>query len=300
MGGTSKSTQQTQQQSQLTPWAPAASGVTDILGKLAPSIDTLAGTPLVNQAFGALEANAQAPNPYAAPAQGATLAELAGAPNYARAADLLDRGYGATVAALSPYTSGSALDPASNPVLAQQLAAVNSEVQNTLAPMFSAAGRLASPAMAMAMARGIAQGDAPILQNAATNQINAANALGGAGTATAAGLGNLDAGNAGILAQGIANAPAAYAAQNFGPQALLTAALAQQQLPISNAGLLSSIYEQPAAQFGTQTGSSSSTGTQTMSGAQQFATIARGINSLLSPLRFGGGPAFGGGGDPLG
>jgi hypothetical protein len=285
MGGTSKSTQQSQQQSQLTPWAPAASGLTDIFGRLAPSIDTLAGTPLTNQAFGALAANAQAPNPYAVPVQGATLAELAGAPNYAHATNLLDRGYGATAAALSPYTSGSALDPASNPALAQELGLVNTDVMNAVNPMFAAAGRLGSPANYQAVARGIAQGSAPILANAASNQINAAGALTGAGTSTAAGLGNLDAGNAGILAQGIANAPAAYAAQSFGPQALLTTALAQQQLPISNAGLLSSIYGQSAAQFGTQSGSSSSTGTQTMSPMQQILMGTQAFDNLLSPFR---------------
>lgn len=296
MGGTSKSTQQSQQQSQLTPWAPAASGLTDIFGRLAPSIDTLAGTPLTDQAFGALTANAEAPNPYAAPVKGATLAELAGAPNYAHAADLLDRGYGATAAALSPYTSGSALDPASNPALAQELGLVNTDVVNAVNPMFAAAGRLGSPANYQAVARGIAQGSAPILANAASNQISAAGALAGAGTSTAAGLGNLDAGNAGILAQGIANAPAAYAAQNFGPQALLTAALAQQQLPISNAGLLSSIYGQPAAQFGTQTGSSSSTGTQTMSPMQQILMGTQAFDNLLNPFRTRTGWSFPGSG----
>jgi len=280
MGGTSTSTQQSQQQSQLTPWAPAASGLQSVLGALGPSVATLAGTPLENQAFGALEANAQAPNPYAAPVQNATLTQLGGSPSYGAATGILTNGYGATASALAPYTTGSAFDPASNPALGQQLAAVNSEVQNAVNPTFSAAGRLASPANAKAIAQGVAQGDAPILQNAAQNQLQAAGLLSNAGTATATGLGNLDAVNSGILGQGIGNAANAYAVPNLGPQALLAAAQAQQQLPISTAGLLSSIYDQPAAQFGTQTGSSSGTSSNTLSGAQQFALLGQGLGNL--------------------
>jgi hypothetical protein len=284
MGGTSTSTQQSQQQSQLTPWGPAGSGLDNLFGALNPSIATLAGTPLENQAFGELEANAQAPNPYAAPVQGAALTQLAGAPNNRTATGILANGYGATANTLAPYTSGSAFDPGSNPALAQQLATVSSEVQNAVNPMFSAAGRFASPANAKAIAQGIAQGDAPILQNAAANQLNAAGLLSNAGTATAAGLGNVDAGNAAILSQGIANAANAYAAQNLGPQALLAAAQAQQQLPISTAGLLSSIYEPAAAQFGTQTGTSSGASTNTLSGAQQFALLGQGLGNLSKLL----------------
>lgn len=292
MGGTSTSTQQSQQQSRLTPWAPAASGLEGVLGALSPSTTTLAGTPLENQAFAALDANAQAPNPYAAPMQGAALAELAGAPDYANAAGMLTNGYGATASTLAPYTTGSAFDPSTNPALAAELAAVNGQVQNAVNPLFSAAGRLASPANAKAIAQGIAQGDAPILQGAAQNQLTAASALSGAGAATAAGLGNLDAGNAAILSQGLANAPGAYAAQNFGPQALLSAAQAQQQLPISTAGLLSSIYDQPAAQFGTQNASGSTTGTQTMSPMQELLMGTQAFSNLLSPFRTRSGLSF--------
>lgn len=280
MGGTSTSTQQSQQQSQLTPWAPASSGLQGVLGALAPSIATLGGTPLENQAFSALEANAQAPNPYVAPVQNATLAQLAGAPNYTAATNAILSGYQGANGALQPYLTGNATDPNSNPALGTQLQTVATDVANQVNPMFAAAGRLGSPSNYQAVARGITQGSAPILQNAAQNQLQAAGLLSNAANSAGAGLTNADVANSGILSQGVNNAATAYNTQNLGPQALLAAAQAQQQLPISNAGLLSSIFDQPAAQFGTQTGTSSGSSTNTLSGAQQFALLGQGLGNL--------------------
>jgi hypothetical protein len=61
-------------------------------------------------------------------------------------------------------------------------------------------------------------------------------------------------------------------------------ALAQlaQSIPAQNLGLLAQIGV-PIAGLGQQT-SGTTQGTQQMSGAQQFGTIASGIGSLLSPF----------------
>jgi len=67
-----------------------------------------------------------------------------------------------------------------------------------------------------------------------------------------------------------------------GPQLLLQTALAQQATPLQMAGLLSPIYGGLGAQFGQTKGNSASTGTNTMSGAQQFGTIAQGIGHLMT------------------
>jgi hypothetical protein len=47
------------------------------------------------------------------------------------------------------------------------------------------------------------------------------------------------------------------------------------------AGLLSPIYGGLGTQFGQTKGNSATTGTNTMSGAQQFGTIAQGIGNLM-------------------
>ena len=186
MGGTSTTSNSSTQQSQLTPWAPAQGGIQDILSALSPSTSSLGITPQVNQAFSQLEANAGNPNPLAAPAMNAGTTLLNGGANYGQATGILGNTYNTVAGALSPYTSGNAMDPSSNPALAQQLQTVATQAQNTINPEFAAAGRLGSPANAQALAQGIALGDSGILQNAATNQIGAANALSGAGTSTAA------------------------------------------------------------------------------------------------------------------
>lgn len=269
MGGKSETTQQTSQQSQLTPWAPASGQIQGILAGLNPSIGNLTGTPAVNAAYSALMANAANPNPLGPLAMGAASSLLGGGPNYGAASNILNASYNRATSALSPYTSGSALDPMSNPALAQQLATVRQDVANSVNPMFAAAGRLGSPDNYQALARGETQGEGSILQNAASNQLNAINMANGAAGSTASGLVGADTANAGILGQGIGNAATAYGAQNLAPQALLSAALGQQQLPIQNATALLGALSPLAAQFGTQTGDSSSVGTSTMSPAQQ-------------------------------
>jgi hypothetical protein len=218
MGGKSETTQQTSQQSQLTPWAPAAGQIQGILAGLDPSIGALSGTPAVNAAYSALMTNASNPNPLGPLAMGAATSLLGGGPNYGAASNILDAAYNRATSALSPYTAGSALDPGANPALAQQLATVRQDVTNSVDPMFAAAGRLGSPDNYQALARGIAQGEAPVLQNAASNQLNAINMANGAAGSAASGLVGADTANAGILGQGIGNAAAAYGAQNLAPR----------------------------------------------------------------------------------
>jgi hypothetical protein len=281
MGGTSSSQQSTNQESQITPYQPAAAGLTGILGNLMPSIDSINGTPQTNQAFSRLEQAAGAGNPFADQIGKVANSQMAGGANYDAATGLLGQAYGDLRSQLAPYTGGNAMDPASNPALAQQLATVNQQVSDTVNPMFAGMGRLGSPDNAKAIAMGIAQGATPLLQNAAANQLNAISALYGAGGTTAQGYGNLDANNAAIRSQGVNNANTAYGALTAGPQLLLQTALARQANPLQIAGLLSPIFGGLGAQFGQTKGNSATTGTNTMSGAQQFGTIAQGIGHLM-------------------
>jgi hypothetical protein len=285
MGGKSETTQQTSQQSQLTPWDPTSGRIQGILGGLDPSIANLSGTPDTTAAYNQLKSNALNPNPLGALALGAGTSLLGGAANYGKASGILSDAYGRTGASLSPYVSGNPFDPTSNPALAQQLATVDQDVMNSVNPMFAAAGRLGSPDNYQAVARGIAQGSAPILQNAASNTLNATSMLNSAADATASGLLGADTANAGVLGQGINNAATAYGAQNLGPQALLNAVLGQMQLPIQNATALLGALSPLAAQFGTQTGSSSSDGTSTLSPAQQAWGWMSSLGNLIKAYK---------------
>jgi hypothetical protein len=282
MGGKAETTQQTQQQSQLTPWSATLGKLQGILSGLDPSIANINGTPQINQAFGQLEANAQNPNPLGPAAINAATTQLGGGANYGNATGILNSSYGNAMGALSPYASGDAY---SSPALAQMRATIGQDVANQVNPMFAAAGRLGSPDNYQALARGITQGETPLLQGAAQNQIQAGGMLGNLGTATASGLNASDVANAGIQSQGIGNAATAYGAQNLGPQALLSALLSQQQMPIQNAQALAGILGPLAGMFGQQTGNSSSQGTQEKStldniygGINAFANLAGALN----------------------
>jgi hypothetical protein len=91
MGGKSETSQQTSQQSQLTPWAPASGQIQGILAGLNPSVGNLSGTPAVNSAYSALMANASNPNPLGPLAMGAATSLLGGGPNYGAASNILIR-----------------------------------------------------------------------------------------------------------------------------------------------------------------------------------------------------------------
>jgi hypothetical protein len=289
--GTSQTTQQSQSTQQLTPWAPAGAALTGILGQLGPAIGDISGGPLTAAGIGQLAANAGNPNPLGPLAMNAASSLLGGGANYGKAADLLTSAYGKTAAALSPYTSGSALDPTSNPALAQELATVRQDVTNSVNPMFAAAGRLGSPDNYQALARGIAQGEGGILQNAASNQLNAIGMAGNAAGSAASGLTGADVANAGILGSGIGNAATAYGAQNLAPQALIAAGTLPQQIALQNAGAATGILGPLAGMFGTQTGNSSSQGTQTMSPLQQmwgWMNAGGNLFHSLMPKGFGG------------
>ncbi len=281
MGGTSQTTQQQQQQSQLTPWAPAAGQIQGILGGLDPSIANLGGGPGVSSALGQLSSIAGQPNPLGAPALNAAGSQLGGAANYGNATGILNNAYDTTRQSLSPYTTGNAFDPSSNPALRQQLDTVTSDVNNSINPQFAAAGRLFSPDNAQAVARGITQGSTGILQNAAGNQLNAIGQLQGAAGNTAGGLLGADTANAGIQSQGIGNAATAYGTQALGPQAQLNAALMQNQLPIQNAGALTGILGPLAAQFGQQNASGSASGTQTKSPIDQALAFSQMFGNIF-------------------
>jgi hypothetical protein len=289
MGGTSTQQQQSTQQSQLTPWAPAAGALNGLINNVTPLANNLNGGPDVQSALGKLSAVGQGANPLADPSMNAAASQLGGAQNYGQATGILSDAYGKTQSALSPYTTGNPYDLQSNPALAQALGTVNTDVMNSVNPMFAAAGRLASPSNYQALGRGITQGSTGILQNAATNQLNAINSLQGAAGNTAGGLLGADAANAGIQSQGIGNAATAYGTQTLGPQLQLQSALMGNQLPIQNAQSLAGILGPLAGMFGQQTGSGTQSGSQTLSPAAQAWGWINSLSGAYKNLGFGGG-----------
>ena len=255
MGGTSTQSQQqsqnstanTSQNSTTAPWAAAQPALQGILSQLQGNLGNTGLTSGESSAISSLSDPA-----------------LQGRINQA---------YGQYQAQTSPLASNTNYDPMQTPGIGDQLQALKDSITQSVNGEFAAAGRDGSGYNQKALASGLAAGLAPVLTNQynqnVQNQQNAAgNLYSAAGT------------NTGLLS-------------GLGQQAL-QAQLAGQQIPIQNLGLLANIGV-PIAGLGSQSngtsntqssGTASGTTTNNMSGAQQFAAIAGGLNSLINPLKF--------------
>jgi hypothetical protein len=286
MGGTSTSTQQ--QTSQTSPYAGAAPALGGILGGISSLVPGASGlTGAQSGALSTIEANANAGNPYAAPTGNVARGLLngGGAQNNDAAISSNLANYQGL---LTPFANGSMVGQ--NQALQSQLGTIGTDVTNQVNSQFAAAGRDGSPANLQALGRGISQGEAPVIANQynqdVQNQLAAANSLYGAGNTTY-GLLNQDQAAANANAQaGVGVGTQALDAQNYDANSILAAEAQRQGIPIQNLTTLLGSVSPVAQAFGTQNGSSNST--NTMSGAQQFATITGGISSLFpkNPIKF--------------
>jgi len=278
MGGTSSSSQSSS--STLTPYQPAAgymNGILGSLGNLAGSAGTLNSGQ--SNAINTIENNATSQPNYSVPIASGTYGLLNG--GGATAND------GAIKSNLTNFQNGIVGQTASganigkNAALQSQLDTVAADTSSNINSQWAAAGRDGSPGNAQAVARGVMQAEAPIIAQQyntdTTNAINAANAEYNAGNSTYGILnGNQNTANTNFE-NGITAVGNGVTAQNTGANAELEAASKATGLPISQLTTLLGAISPVAAQFGTQNGTAQ--GTQTMSGAQQFATIGSGLNS---------------------
>jgi hypothetical protein len=278
MGGQSSSTQT--QQSQTAPWEAAQPMLQGILGQLNPLIQNSGLTPTESGAIGQLSANATQGNPYASQISSFAGNMLNGGGASAQAPNL-QSGLSTLQSQLTPYANGSMVG--NNPALAAQLAQIQTDVGNSVNSQFAAAGRDMSGANQMAYGRGVAAGEAPVIAEQynqdVANQLSAANSLYGAQNSTSGLLSGLNQQAVANQQQGVASSQDALNAQNYAPQQQLALAQLAQSIPAQNLGLLAQIGV-PIAQLGQQ-GNSTTTGTQQLSGAQQFNTIAGGIGNLF-------------------
>ena len=232
MGGSTAKT--TTQSSQTQPWAPAQPVLGGILGKLGGALDTTALTGNESSALSGLEANARAGNPWAPQIGGLATDLLAGGgPNRT---GMVSGAYDAYKTALTPFASGQYVDPASNPALQKYLSVIQNDVGNSVNGMFAGAGRDLSGMNQQALARGISQGEAPVLLDAynqgIAGQRSAIDSLYGAGGQTAGLLSNLDQTALANRQAGVGVSDAALGAQNYGSNQLLALEAMRRGIPL--------------------------------------------------------------------
>src|SRR5512139_406906 len=261
MGGRSEQTQQTNQSSTTNPWAEAQPALRGILAQLQSGLGNTNITGAENTALNTITANAGNANQFA-PQIGNLVGDLLGggganAQSGAISGNLADyqRRLGATADG-TQIGANSGLNP--------YLQTISNDVQNRVNGMFAGAGRDLSGANQQALARGIAEGTAPVIANQynqdVANMRGAADALYGAGNTTSGLL-------TGLTQQGLANrqagaqlAPSALDAQNAGANSILQAEAARRGIPVQALGLLANIGI-PIAGLGGQS-QGTATGTQ--------------------------------------
>lgn len=287
--GTSTSTQNSS--SSLSAYDPARGTLDGILGKIGNQAATAGLNDNQTNAINTLVKNGQNGNPYA-PAIGA------GATGLLNGGGATDNN-AAIKSNLNDY-KGLLADTASganiggNTALKAQLDQITTDATNQVNGAWAASGRDGSPGNFQALGRGIASGVAPVIaaqyNTDVQNQLGAAKSLYDAGNSTYGILNQRNDQANNNIAAGTGVASAAWDASNSGANAVLDAEAKRFGIPTAQLVTLLGAVSPVAAQFGTQTGSS--TGTQTASPLQQMAQMAN-IGSTLFGNGSTGGAANG-------
>lgn len=179
--------------------------------------------------------------------------------------------YGLLSDQLMPYASGQYLDPFTNPQMRQLLDSVSDDVSSRINQQFAASGRDLSGKNQQSVARGVTQAQLPILfdqfNRQQQNQLNAANALYGAGQGGATTQAQLDAANAGLVQQGSGLADLALTARDLGANQIINLDQQIKHLPYEDLGVLGSILFPVAGLGSQQSGTSNTQGTSSTKGS---------------------------------
>lgn len=298
MGGTTKeenktsssssiSGQQGQTTQQLTPWA----GTSGLLGRIFDQLNT-APTGLTSAeatALDTLAGKAAAGNPYA-PAIGGVATELLG--GGIDRTPMVNAAYDEYRRAIAPTAAGDYLDPNKNPFFSTVTNTIGNDVTNRLNAIYAGAGRDPSGAGSTPylLGKGIAEATAPIFNDAYNTergrQLDAITGRYGAGNTTAGLLSSLDQTRLGNKRAGIDVSNAALGAEMWGPMQTLAIEAQRTGIPMERLARQYGLIMPAAQTFGTQTGSSSTTG-YNQGQSQSQATQSTPFNPMsLLPLAF--------------
>jgi hypothetical protein len=298
MGGTTKeenkttssssiSGQQGQTTQQLTPWA----GTSGLLDRIFDQLNTTPTglTSAETTALDSLAGKAAAGNPYA-PAIGGVATELLG--GGLDRTPMVNAAYDEYRRAIAPTAAGDYLDPNKNPFFGATTAAIGNDVTNRVNAMYAGAGRDASGAGSTPylLGKGIAEATAPIYSNVYNTergrQLDAITGRYGAGNTTAGLLSSLDQTRLGNKRAGIDVSNAALGAEMWGPMQTLAIEAQRTGIPMERLARQYGLIMPAAQTFGTQSGSSSTTG-YNQGQSQSQATQSTPFNPMsLLPLAF--------------
>jgi len=284
MPGESKQTQT--QNSTTRPLEEAMPTINGMLSQIQTGLGNTGVTGAENSALNTIQANANSATSQFAPQIQSFAKDLLGGGGATDQAGNVNANYQRYQDQTNPLASNTNYNPYDTPGFRDALNTMTSDITSGVNGQFAAAGRDFSGMNSQTLGRGLTQGLAPTIaaqynQNV-QNQQGAAGNLYSAGNTNAGLLGGMQQQKLANQGQGVAAAGAANEAQNAGANATLQAEAMRRGIPVQALGLLAQIGIPIAGLGGQSTGQSS--GTQQMSGAQQFGQIAGGLGSL-----FGGG-----------
>jgi len=280
MGGESKTSQT--QNSTTAPWAEAQPALQGILSQLTGNLGKTGLTGAETGAIDTLSANAGQASQFAPQITDFAKSLLSGG-GATDQAGAVNQNYQRYQDQTNPLASNTNYNPYDTPGFKDALSTTISDITNATNGQFAAAGRDFSGMNSQTLGRGIMQGVAPTIaaqynQNV-NNQQGAAGNLYNAGNTNAGILSGLNQQKLSNQGQGVTAAGAANDAANAGANATLQAEATRRGIPVQALGLLAQIGIPIAGLGGQSTGTS--TGTQQMSGADQFNKIASGTGNLF-------------------
>lgn len=281
MGGSTKTTQNTQSQTQ--PWAPTMGGLEQIVGQINNQIPKTGINPTENNALNTLSQNALGGNPFAPQINTLATDLLAGGTDRS---GMASGAYDQFKTQLQPFASGAFVNPQSNPAMQGYLDTISSDIQNRVNGMFAGAGRDLSGANIGAVSRGITEGIAPTMLNQYNTerdrQLSAIDALYGGANTTTGLLAGLDQQALSNRSAGVDASSAALQANDSGAQRQLEIEAMRRGIPIQNMGAITGLLG-PIAQLGQQSNSTTES-TQKTPLAQQIIGGLIGGAGLASQL----------------
>jgi hypothetical protein len=284
--GQSQQAQQTTQKSKTAPWGPAVEPLKQIIGGIQGQFDNYQPTGQENSAIAQLLKNAQGGNPFASQISGLANDLLSGGQDHS---GLVNSAYADYKKQAQPYLSQDYLDPYKNKSFMKYMDTTSNDIQNRVNSMFAGAGRDLSGMNQQTLARGLGEGTAGMFANQYNQNVNTQrgmmDSLFNAGGQTAGLLSGLDQTALGNRTAGVGMAGEAMNAQNYGPLATLQAESMRRGLPLQNLGQLSNMLLPIAGLGGSQSGTGTSVGTQTMSPIQQFMGLSQGFSNFMNPFQ---------------
>jgi hypothetical protein len=280
MGGESKQTQT--QNSTTNPWEAATPALKGILGQVQGNLANTGITGAETGALNSVIANGANTSAFTPQVNGVVSSLLSGGGATNQAGNV-NANYQRYVDQTNPLASNTNYNPYDTPGFREAINTATADITNNTNGSFAAAGRDFSGANSMALGRGLTQGLAPTIaaqynQNV-NNQQGAAGNLYNAGNTNAGILSGLQQQKVANQGAGIQAAGQAGEIANAGANATLQAEAARRGIPVQALGLLAQIGIPIAGLGGQSTGQAQ--GTQQMSGAQQFGTIANGVGGLF-------------------